>query len=85
MDVLVVHGELHLIRLNVRQDGLQPLHNLLRLVRLNDPGLAQHGGVGDGPPDILRVQPRVEADGGIELVDQGVGLLLKPARPEFHT
>ena len=40
VDVLIVHGELHLVSLDVRQDGLQALHDLLYLMLLNDPLLA---------------------------------------------
>ena len=73
--------ELHLVRLDVRQDGLQALHNLLHLVLPNDPLLAQHLGMGDGSGDVLLVQPGVKLDGGVKIIDQCIGLLLKPASP----
>ena len=81
VDVLVVHGELNLVRLNVRQDGLQALHDLLHLMLLNDSLLAQHLGMGDGSGDVLLVQPGVKLDGGVKIIDQCIGLLLKPASP----
>ena len=84
VDVLVLQGELHLVRLDVRQNGLEAVDNLLRLVLLDDALLAQHGGVGDGARDILFVHPGVKGDGGVEVVDQGIGLLLEPSGPEFH-
>ena len=34
---------------------------------------------------IMLVQPGIEADGGIKVVDKGVGFLLKPSGPEFHS
>ena len=63
VDVLVVQGELHLVVLNVGQNGLQALDDLLGLVLLDDALLAQHGGVGHGAGDVLLVQPGVKADG----------------------
>ncbi len=48
VDVLVLQGELHLSGLNVGQDGLEAVDDLLGLVLLDDPLLAQHGRVGDG-------------------------------------
>ena len=81
VDVLVVHRELHLVRLDVRQDGLQALHDLLYLVLLNDPLLAQHLSMGDGSGDVLLIQPGVKLDGGVKIIDQCIGLLLKPASP----
>ena len=68
MDVLVVQRELHLVGLNVGQDGLQTLDDLLGLVLLNDPLLAQHGGMGDGPGDVLLVKPGVKADGRVKII-----------------
>ena len=55
------------------------------LVLLDDPLPAQHGRVGDGPGDVLPVQPLIELDGGVKVVNQVVGLLLEPACPEFHS
>ena len=69
VDVLIVHGELHLVRLDVRQDGLQALHDLLYLMLLNDPLLAQHLGMGDGSGDVLLIQPGVKLDGGVKIID----------------
>ena len=85
VDVLVVQRELHLAVLDVGQDGLQALDDLLGLVLLDDALLAQHGGVGDGAPDVLLIQPGVKADGGIKVVYQCVGLLLKPSSPKLHS
>ena len=85
VDVLVVHGELHLAVLNVGQNGLQALDDLLGLVLLDDSLLAQHGGVGDGAPDVLLIQPGIKADGGIKVVYQCIGLLLKPSSPKLHS
>ena len=69
VDVLIVHGELHLVSLDVRQDGLQALHDLLYLMLLNDPLLAQHLGMGDGSGDVLLIQPGVKLDGGVKIID----------------
>ena len=85
VDVLVVQGELHLVRLDVGQDGLEPGDDLLGLVLLNDALPAQHGRVGDGAGDVLAVHPGVKGDGGVEVIYQGIGFLLKPAGPEFHS
>ncbi len=49
VDVLVVHGELHLVVLNVSEDSLQALYDLFRLVLLDDPLPAQHGSVRHSP------------------------------------
>ena len=84
VDVLVLQGELHLPGVDVRQDDLQTLDDLLRLVGLNDALLAQHGGVGDGAGDVLFVHPGVKGDGGVEVVDQGIRLFLEPSSPKFH-
>ena len=84
VDVLVLQGELHLVGLDVGQNGLEAVDNLLRLVLLDDALSAQHGRVGDGARDVLFVHPGVKGDGGVEVVDQGIGLLLEPSGPEFH-
>ena len=84
VDVLIIQGELHLVVLNVSQNGLQALNNLLGLMLLDDPLLAQHGGVGNGAGNVLLVKPGVKADGGVKIIYQGIGLLLKPSSPEFH-
>ena len=70
VNVLVVQGELHLVILNIRQNGLESVDDLLCLMLLNDAGLAQHMGMGDGAADVLLVQPGVKADGGVKVVDQ---------------
>ena len=68
VDVLVVHRELHLVGLDVGQNGLQAVYNGLHLVLLNDALLAQHLGVGDGAGDVLLVQPGVKLDGGVKII-----------------
>ena len=75
VDVLVVQRELHLVGLNVGQDGLQTLNDLLGLVLLNDPLLAQHGGMGDGSGDVLLVKPGVEANGRVKIVYYKIAIL----------
>ena len=84
VDVLVIQGELHLVRLHIRQNGGQALHNSIRLGRLNNSRFSQHRCVGNGAPDVLLIQPGIKADGRIKVVHQGVGFLLESARPEFH-
>ena len=37
------------------------------------------------PGDVLPVQPGVKGDGGVEVVDQRVGLFLEPSCPKFHS
>ena len=85
VDILVVHGELHLICLNVLQDGLQAFHDGLYFVLLDDALLAQHLRVGDRAGDVLLVEPGIELDGGVKIIDKSVGLFLEPTSPEFHT
>ena len=68
VDVLVVHRELHLVGLDVGQNGLQAVYNGLHLVLLDDALLAQHLGVGDGACDVLLVQPGVKLDGGVKII-----------------
>ena len=85
VDILVLQGELHLSGLNVGQDGLEAVNDLLGLVLLDDPLPAQHGRVGDGPGDVLPVHPGVKGNGGVEVVDQGIRLLLEPSGPQFHS
>ena len=85
VDIFVLQGELHPAALDVRQDGLEAADDLFRLVRLDDPLLAQHGRMGDGACNILLVHPRVKGDRGVKIIDQGIGLLLEPACPEFHS
>ena len=81
VDVLVVQGELHIVRLNIGQNGLEPVDDLLRLAGLDDALPPQHSGVGHGALDVLLVEPGVEGDGGVEVVDEGIGLLLETAGP----
>ena len=85
VDVLVVHGELHLASLNILQNGLEAGDDLLHLVLLDDALLAQHVGVGNGALDVLLIQPGVKLDGGVKVVYQGIGLLLEPSSPKFHS
>ena len=84
VDVLVVQRELHLIVLNINQNGFQTGNDLLGLVGFDDALIAQHTGMGDGAADILLIQAGIEADGRVKIVYQDVGFLLKPTGPEFH-
>ena len=84
MDILVVGGELDLARLHVGQNRFQALRDGSGVGFFNDAGIAQHLGVGQRALDILPVHPLVKGDGGVEVVDKGVGFLLKPPGPEFH-
>ena len=81
VDVLAVLGEFHLSLLDFLEKNLQGLHDLFRLFLGDDPLLPQHGGVGDGAGDVLPVEPGVEGNGGVEVVDLVVGFLLEPASP----
>ena len=84
VDVLVLHGELHFAALDVLQNGLQTVDDVVGVLLRDDALLAQHGGVGDGAPDVLLVQAGVKVDGGVKVVDQCVGLLLETSSPKFH-
>ena len=41
--------------------------------------------MGHGAGDVLLVEPLVKLDGGVEVVDKGVGILAEPPGPEFHS
>ncbi len=69
VDVLVVCGELHPARLDVRQDGRQALLNLPVVLRGDDAAVREHPGVGHAALDVLLVEPRVKVDGRVEVVD----------------
>ena len=84
VNVLVIQRELHLIGLDVGQNGLKPLDDLIRLRLLNDALLAQHARVGNGTGNILPVHAGVKADRGVKIVDQRVRFLLESSCPEFH-
>ena len=84
VDVLVVGGKFHLPRLDVRQDALEPVDDGGGVLLRDDAAVGQHLGVGHGAGDVFPVQPLVEADGGIELVHQLVGVFLKASSPKFH-
>ena len=81
VDILVVGRKFHLARLDVREDVRKALDDGLRILPGDDAARTQHLGVGHGAGDILLVEPLVEVDGGIEVVDQFIGLLLKPSAP----
>ena len=81
VNVLVLHRELYLVRLDIHQDRFQALNDLLYLVFLNDSLLTQHLSMGNGSRDVLLIQPGVELDGRVKIIDQSIGLFLKPASP----
>ena len=81
VDVLVIQRELHTAGLDVSQNGLESVDDLFGLVLLDDSRLAQHLGMGDRPRDVLPVEPGVKGDGGVKVVYQCVGFLLKPSGP----
>ena len=84
VDIFVVGRELHLPGLNVRQNAGQSGNDGLGILLGDDALLAQHGRMGHGAGDILLIQPLVKGDGGVEVVDLRVGLLLEPSAPKFH-
>ena len=84
VDVLVVGGEFHLAGLHVRQDAFQALGDGGHVLLGDDAAVAQHLRVGQRAGDVLLVQPLIELNGGVEVVDEGVGLLAEPPGPEFH-
>ncbi|MPM44968.1 hypothetical protein SDC9_91653 [bioreactor metagenome] len=84
VDVLVFQRELNFAGLDVGKNGFQALDDLLSLARLDDPLFAQHGSVGNGTGDVLFVKAGVKGDGGVKVVHQCVGFLLKTSCPEFH-
>ena len=81
VDVFVLQGELHAAALDVGQNGLQAVDDGLGVLLGDDALLPQHGGVGDGAGDVLAVKPGVKIDGGVKVVDQGVGLFLEASSP----
>ena len=84
VNVFVIGRELHLPGFDIRQQVLQALGDG-RGIRLgDDAGIPQHFRMGQRPLDVLAVHPLVKADGGIEIIDKGVGLLLEPSGPELH-
>ena len=85
VDILVVGGEFHLSCLDISQDGLESRHDGLCVGGGDDARGPQHLGVGHGAGDILLVEPLVKLDGGVEVVDKGVGILAEPPGPEFHS
>ena len=84
VDILVGRGELHLSRLDIRQDFRQALPDRV-LIRLGDDPLGrQHLRMGKASLDILPVEPLVKVNGGLEIVGQGIRLLAEPSAPKFH-
>ena len=84
VDILLVGGKGHGPGLHLRHQILQSLDNGFGIRLGDDAGVAQHGRVGQGALHILPRHPLIKADGGIEIVDQLIGLLLKPPGPELH-
>jgi hypothetical protein len=81
--VLAVGVELKRAGGKVVQYPLQPVDDVLRRGLRDDAFGAQHGGVGHGARDILRVHAAVEADGGVEIVRQLIGFSGGSAGPHF--
>ena len=85
VDIFVLLGEFHCPGLNVLENRLETLDNLFRLMLLDDALFSQHGRMGDGARNVLLIEPGVKADGGIEIVDRRIGLLLESSCPKFHS
>ena len=66
-----------------RRISVKPRDDLLRLGGGQHPWRGQHPGMGDRAPDILRVEPAVEADALGELFHAGIGCPVKDATPRF--
>ena len=66
VDVLIVHGELHVAAFDILQDGFQAADDVVCVLLGDDALFAQHGGVGDGARDVLFVQAGVEVNGRVK-------------------
>ena len=81
MDILVVGGKFHLAVLDILQNAGEALHDGRAVLGGENARGRQHLGVGDGAGDILPVEPLVKLNGGVEVVDKGVGLLAEAPGP----
>ena len=81
MDIFLIGGKFQLSCLYILQNRLQSLLNRGGILCADDAAVGQHGGVGHRAGDILPVHPGVKADGGVKIVYQCVGFLLKPSGP----
>ena len=66
MDVLVVHRELHLARIDIAEDRSQALRNFVRVFLRDDSLCTEHMRMRDASHDIFSVHAAVKADGGLE-------------------
>ena len=84
VDIFVEFGrKVDFARFNIGKDALKALDNLLYIVLRDNALTAEHGRVCDRALNILGIHPAVEHNGGVKVVDDGVGFLLEPAGPHF--
>ncbi len=81
VDVLVVGGKFDFSGLDIGQNVFQALDDLFFVLPGDDAAVRQHGRVGDAAFDIFPVHAAVKLDGGVEIVDQRVGLFAEPSAP----
>ena len=77
VDVLVVGAELERALLQLRRHALEAAVDRLRVLVGQDAALGQHRRVGPGLGDVLARQPPVEADRGVEALEDRVGRIAK--------
>ena len=81
--VLERRSPLEATRLDVGEDVLEPGDDGVAIRFAQHPDLGEHGRVGDGAPDVVAGKPAIEAHRLGEPLDQCVGRLGEPARPEL--
>ena len=84
VDIFVEFGrKMDFARFNIGKDALKALDDLLYIILRDNALTAEHGRVRDRALNILGIHPAVEHNGGVKVVDDGVGFLLEPAGPHF--
>ena len=75
----------HRAAFDVRQQIPQTLMDGSHIGLGNDAGIPQHLRMGQRALNILLIHPLVKANGGVKIVHKGIGFLLEPSCPKFHT
>src|SRR5205823_13042856 len=81
VDVFQLDGKGKLPAVDFSGNGVEGGRDALGLVGREEPDLGQHAGVGLAGPDVVAVQPAVEADRLGEGFDAVVRLAAEPAAP----